>query len=81
MLPVQVAQGRAWQPGAGDQGAPPWEFGQTRTWADAWAGVTGTHGQAGQGCGDLEPGTAAASLGQGLTGLRLKWGSEPYEVG
>ena len=49
--------------------APPWGQAEAGTWAHGWAQLSGAHGQAGQGCGELETSPAAASLGQGLTAM------------
>ena len=40
--------------------------GQAGTSVHGWAWLSGAHGRAGQGCGQLEISPAAASLGQGL---------------
>lgn len=67
--------GRAWQ--AGPVPAPHQEQGTTGTWhlygvrlgqgwADPWAGAR-------QGCEELEPGPAVASMGQGLVALGSPW--------
>jgi len=39
------------------------------TWAHIWSWLSGVHGRAGQGCGELETGSAAMLLWQGLMAL------------
>ena len=52
--------------------------GQARPSAHGWVWLSGAHGQAGQCCGELETGPAAAMLGQGLMAPgRLTWGPGP----
>lgn len=41
-------------------------WGQTGMWDCGWAHLSEAHDQAGQGCGELDPGPAVALLGQGL---------------
>ncbi|KAK4831651.1 hypothetical protein QYF61_018618 [Mycteria americana] len=53
--------------------------GWAKAWACGWAWLSGTHGQAGQGCGELQAGPAAASLGQGLVAPGAEMG--PWAVG
>ena len=52
--------------------APPWGQAEARL----GRGPMGRPGTAGQGCGELETGTAVASLGQGLTALGADMGSQ-----
>lgn len=69
-----VQQGRAWQLGSLPTTAlcisssPGTGMGHGQTWmrAHGWAWLDRAHGQAGEGCGKLEPGPAVALLGQGL---------------
>lgn len=57
------------QPGVGQPQAPGTSLGrrtgqgQAGTWAHMWAQLARAHDQTGQGCGELEAGSAVASLG------------------
>lgn len=72
-LPRAAGQGGGAAGAAPSTQAPPWGWGRAEAQAGppahGWVWLGGAHGWAGQHCGDLETGPAAALLGQGLTAL------------
>ena len=65
-LGADPAPGIGHLPGDGDGTGMGWRWGWDGMWTCRWAWLSRAHGQAGQGCWELETSPAAALLGQGL---------------